>query len=42
MTFAEARANVGVRLSDAALCEAPDVAPLEAQIDPGSGSIKTR
>jgi hypothetical protein len=39
MTFTEARANVGVQLSDAALLEAPDTAPLEAQIDPGSGSI---
>lgn len=39
MNFTEARANVGVQLSDAALFEAPDVAPLEAQIDPGSGSI---
>jgi Bacterial Ig domain len=39
MTFTEARANVGVQLSDAALFEAPEVAPLQAQIDPGSGSI---
>ncbi len=39
MTFTESRANVGVQLSDAALFEAPDVAPLEAQIDPGSGLI---
>lgn len=39
MTFTEARANVGVQLSDAALLEAPDTAPLSAQIDPGSGSI---
>ncbi len=39
MTFTEARANVGVQLSDAALFDAPDTAPLEAQIDPGSGSI---
>ncbi len=39
MTFTEARANVGVQLSDAALFEAPDTAPFEAQIDPGSGSI---
>jgi hypothetical protein len=39
MTFTEARANVGVQLSDAALLEAPDTASLEAQIDPGSGSI---
>lgn len=39
MTFTEARANVGVQLSDEALFEAPDTAPLEAQIDSGSGSI---
>jgi len=39
MTFTEARANVGVQLSDAALFEAPDTAPFEAQIDPVSGSI---
>jgi hypothetical protein len=39
MTFTEARANVGVQLSDAALFEAPDVAPLKAQVDSGSGSI---
>ena len=39
MTFTEARANVGVQLSDAALFEAPGTAPFEAQIDPGSGSI---
>jgi len=39
MTFTESRANVGVQLSDAALFEAPDIAPLAAQIDPGSGSI---
>jgi hypothetical protein len=39
MTFTEARANVGVQLSDAALFEAPDTAPFEAQIDPGSGWI---
>lgn len=39
MTFTEARANVGVQLSDAALFEAPDTAPFAAQIDPGSGSI---
>lgn len=39
MTFTEARANVGVQLSDAALFEAPDAAPFGAQIDPGSGSI---
>jgi hypothetical protein len=39
MTFTEARANVGVQLSDAALFEAPDVAPFAAQIEPGSGAI---
>lgn len=39
MTFTEARANVGVQLSDAALFEAPDTAPFEAEIDPGNGSI---
>lgn len=39
MTFTEARANVGVQLSDAALFEAPKTAPFGAQIDPGSGSI---
>ncbi len=39
MTFTEARANVGVQLSDAALFEAPDSAPFAAQIDPASGSI---
>ncbi len=39
MTFTEARANVGVQLSDAALFEAPDTAPFAAQIDPGSGAI---
>lgn len=39
MTFTEARANVGVQLSDAALFEAPDTAPFAAQIDPGSGLI---
>jgi hypothetical protein len=38
MTFTEARANVGVQLSDAALFEAPDTAPFQAQIS-GSGSI---
>ena len=41
MTFTEARANVGVQLSDAALLEAPDTAPFGAQIDSGSGSITT-
>jgi hypothetical protein len=39
MTFTEARANVGVQLSDEALFEAPDTAPFEAQIDPGTGEI---
>lgn len=39
MTFTEDRANVGVQLTDAALFEAPDTAPFNAQIDPGSGSI---
>jgi hypothetical protein len=39
MTFTEDRANVGVQLSDAALFEAPDTAPFDAQIDPGNGSI---
>lgn len=39
MTFTEARANVGVQLEDEALFEAPDRAPFEAQIDPGSGEI---
>src|ERR1044072_2231718 len=39
MTFTEARANVGVQLSDAALFEAPETAPFAAQIDPGSGLI---
>jgi hypothetical protein len=39
MAFTEARANVGVQLSDAALFEAPKTAPFAGQIDPGSGSI---
>jgi hypothetical protein len=39
MSFTEARANVGVQLSDAALFEAPDVAPFVAQIEPGTGAI---
>jgi hypothetical protein len=39
MTFTEARANVGVQLSDAALFAPPNTAPFAAQIDPGSGSI---
>jgi hypothetical protein len=38
MTFTEARANVGVQLSDAALFAAPDTAPFQGQVDPG-GSI---
>ncbi|HWM56025.1 MAG TPA: Ig-like domain-containing protein [Solirubrobacterales bacterium] len=44
MTFTEARANVGIQLSvtndEDALFKAPDIAPFEAQIDPGSGSIE--
>jgi hypothetical protein len=39
MTFTEARANVGNQLFDDALFDAPDTAPFEAQINPGSGSI---
>jgi len=39
MTFTEARANVGVQLDDEALFKAPDTAPFDAQIDPGSGAI---
>lgn len=39
LTFTEARANVGVQLSDAALFEAPEVSPFAGQIDPGSGAI---
>jgi hypothetical protein len=39
MTFTEARANVGVQLSDAALFASPKTAPLSAGIDPGSGTI---
>jgi hypothetical protein len=39
MTFTEARANVGVQLSDAALFEAPATAPFAAQIDPGGSLI---
>jgi hypothetical protein len=39
MTFTEARANVGVQLSDAALFEAPDIAQFVAQVDPASGGI---
>lgn len=39
MTFTEARANVGIQLSDEALFAAPDAAPFAAQIDPATGSI---
>jgi hypothetical protein len=39
MTFTEARANVGVQLSDEALFAAPDTAPFSAQIDPATGLI---
>jgi hypothetical protein len=39
MTFTEDRANVGVQLSDAAMFEAPDTAPFEAQIGPAGESI---
>jgi len=39
MGFTEARANVGVQLSDEALFAAPDTAPFAAQIDPSTGSI---
>jgi hypothetical protein len=39
MTFTEDRANVGIQLVDTAMFEAPDTAPFEAQIDPGSGEI---
>ena len=39
MTFTEARANVGVQLSDAALFATPDIAPLQAQIGPAGESI---
>jgi hypothetical protein len=39
MTFTEDRANVGVQLSDATMFTAPAIAPLAAQIDPGTGSI---
>jgi len=39
MAFTEDRANVGVQLSDTALFEAPDVAPLDAQIGPAGESI---
>jgi len=39
MTFTEARATVGVQLSDEALFAAPDTAPFAAQVDPVSGAI---
>ena len=39
MTFTEGRANVGIQLDDEALFAAPATAPLEAQIDPASGTI---
>jgi hypothetical protein len=39
MTFTEARANVGIQLSDEALFTAPDAAPFAAQIDPATGAI---
>jgi hypothetical protein len=39
MEFTEARANVGVQLSDTALFEAPDTAPFDAQIGPAGESI---
>jgi hypothetical protein len=39
MTFTEARANVGVQLSDTALFAAPNTAPFEAQTNPGNGAI---
>lgn len=39
MRFTEARANVGVQLADEALFGGTATAPLEAQIDPGNGSI---
>jgi hypothetical protein len=39
MKFTEARANVGVMLSDEALFAPPNEASLEAQIDPVSGEI---
>jgi len=39
MIFTEDRANVGVQLSDTALFEAPDVAPLDAEIGPAGESI---
>jgi hypothetical protein len=42
LTFTEARANVGIQLSDAALFEAPDSAAFAAQIDPATGSISNR
>lgn len=39
MTFTEARADVGVQLSDHPLLAPPATAPFDAQIDPGTGSI---
>lgn len=39
MTFTEARANVGVQLSDEALFAAPDTAPFAAQLDTATGAI---
>jgi hypothetical protein len=39
MTFTEARANVGIQLSDEALFAAPDAAPFAAQIAPADGAI---
>lgn len=41
MTFTEARANVGIQLTDAQLFGAPDSAPFEAQIDPAGDSPAT-
>jgi hypothetical protein len=41
MTFTEARANVGIQLSDAPLFEAPDRAPFAAQTNPSSESPAT-
>lgn len=40
MSFTEARANVGVQLSDEALFDAPATAPFVGQFDPGSGAIE--
>lgn len=41
MTFTEARANVGIQLSDTALFGPPKTAPFAAQIDPVSGFISS-